>query len=89
MIADINKDLSESKLISFADDTRIYTKINHDVSDCNLLHHDRNYTYDWETTNKIDCSMKISSFYGYVNKLNANFGHLQATVLSRLCHRCI
>ena len=28
--------------------------------------------------------MKISSFYGYVNKLNANFGHLQATVLSRL-----
>ena len=33
---------------------------------------------------KIDCRMKISSFYGYVNKINANFGHLQATVLSRL-----
>ena len=32
MIADINKDISESNLISFADDTRIYTKI-HDVSD--------------------------------------------------------
>ena len=31
MIADINKDISESNLISFADDTRIYTKI-HDVS---------------------------------------------------------
>ena len=37
VIADINKDVSESNLISFADDTRIYTKI-HDVSDCNLLH---------------------------------------------------
>ena len=36
MIADINKDIYESNLISFADDTRIYTKI-HDVSDCNLL----------------------------------------------------
>ena len=33
---------------------------------------------------KIDCRMKISSFYGYVNKLNANFGYLQATVLSTL-----
>ena len=33
---------------------------------------------------KIDCRMKISSFYGYVNKLNANLGHLQGTVLSRL-----
>ena len=33
---------------------------------------------------KIDCRIKISSFYGYVYKLNANFGHLQATVLSRL-----
>ena len=27
MIADINKDISESNLISFADDMRIYTKI--------------------------------------------------------------
>ena len=33
---------------------------------------------------KIDCRMKIFSCYGYVNKLNVNFGHLQATVLSRL-----
>ena len=33
MIADINKDISEYNLISFADDTQIYTKI-HDVSDC-------------------------------------------------------
>ena len=28
--------------------------------------------------------MKISSFYGFVNKLNANFSHLQTTDLSRL-----
>ena len=52
MIADINKDISESNLMSFADDTRIYTKI-HDVSDCNLLQQDRNYIYDWATTNNM------------------------------------
>ena len=42
MIADITKDVSESNLISFADDTRIYTKI-HDVSDCNQLQQDLNH----------------------------------------------
>ena len=52
MIADINKDISESKLISFADCTRIYTKI-HDVADCNLLQHDLNHIYDRATTNNM------------------------------------
>ena len=50
MIADINKGVSESNLISFAYDTRIYTKI-HDISDCNLLQQDINHIYDWESTN--------------------------------------
>ena len=52
IIADINKDISESNLISFADDTRIYTQI-HDVSDCNLLQQDLNHIYDWATTNNM------------------------------------
>ena len=36
MLADINKDISESNFISFTDDTRFYTKID-DVTDCNTL----------------------------------------------------
>ena len=52
MIADINKDISESNLISLADDTRIYTKI-HDASDCNILQQDLNNVYDWATTNNM------------------------------------
>ena len=32
----------KSNLLSFADDTRIYTKI-HNVSDCNLLQQDLNH----------------------------------------------
>ena len=52
MIADINKDISESNLISFADDSGINTKI-HDVSDCNLLQQYLNHIYDWATTNNM------------------------------------
>ena len=42
MIADINNDVSQSHLISFADVSPIYTKI-HDVTDCNLLQQDLNH----------------------------------------------
>ena len=52
MIADIYKDISEYNLISFADDTRIYTKF-HDVSYCNLLQQDLNHIYEWSTTNNM------------------------------------
>ena len=46
MLADINKDISESNLISFADDTQIYSKID-DVTDSNTLQQDLNHVYDW------------------------------------------
>ena len=52
MIADINKDISESNLISFAYDTLIYTKI-YDVSDCNTLEQDLNQVYDWASVNNM------------------------------------
>ena len=51
-ISDINKDISSSKLISFADDTRIYSKIA-DVSDCDNLQFDLNMIYDWAITNNM------------------------------------
>ena len=49
MLADFNKDISESNLISFADDTLIYSKINY-VTDCNTLQQDLNHVYDWAFT---------------------------------------
>ena len=52
MLADINKDISESNLISFADDTRIYSKIN-DVTDCGTLQQDLNHVYDWASINNM------------------------------------
>ena len=52
MFADINKDISESNLISVADDTRIYSKID-DVTDCNTLLQDLNHVHDWASTNNM------------------------------------
>ena len=52
MLADINKDISESNLISFADDTQIYSKID-DVTDCNTLQQDLNHIYDLASTHNM------------------------------------
>ena len=44
--------VTESNLISFADDTRIYSKIN-DVTDCDTLQQDLNHVYDWASINNM------------------------------------
>ena len=46
MISDIDKDVSASKLVSFADDTRLYSGVG-DVTDCDNLQLDLNVVYDW------------------------------------------
>ena len=51
MVADINRDISESNLIRLADDTRISTKID-DVTDCNTLQQDLNHVYDSPSAKK-------------------------------------
>ena len=44
MIADINRDVDSSKIISFADDTRVYGQIA-DIEDCESLQQDLNSVY--------------------------------------------
>ena len=55
-IADMNKDISNSKLISFADDPRVYGKIS-DTSDCDSLQCDLNVIYKWA----IDTNMFLNA----------------------------
>ena len=50
MIADINRDVDSSKLISFADDTRVYRQIA-DIEECELLQQDLNSVYKWASDN--------------------------------------
>ena len=52
MIADIDNDVSSSKLISVADDTRLYSGVG-DVTDCDNLQFDLNTVYDWAYSNNM------------------------------------
>ena len=52
MIADINRDVDSSKLISFADDTRVYRQIA-DIEECESLQQDLNSVYKWASDNNM------------------------------------
>ena len=52
LISDIDKDISESKVLSFADGTRIYHQIDSDDS-TNQLQTDLNKMYNWNVTNNM------------------------------------
>ena len=53
MIIDIDKGISpSSKLVSFADDTRVYPCIN-DIKKCDQLQIDLNSVYDWAHVNNM------------------------------------
>ena len=52
MISDINKDIMSSKIISFADDTRVYTKITQ-IENSDSLQTDLNYIYLWAINNNV------------------------------------
>ena len=52
MISNIDKDVSAYKLVSFADDTRLYSGVG-DVTDCDNLQLDLNAVYDWASSNNM------------------------------------
>ena len=52
MIHDINKGTTSSKLISFADDTKVYSNIAQ-VDDCDNLQSDLNTIYNWALQNNM------------------------------------
>ena len=57
IIVDINKDIACSKLISFADDTRVYNQIS-DTEDCDSLQRDLNSIYKWASDNNMSFNAK-------------------------------
>ena len=52
MISDIDNDVSASKLVSFANDTRLYYGVG-DVTGCDNLQLDLNAVYDWASSNNM------------------------------------
>ena len=61
MISDIDKDVSASKLVSFADNTRLYSGVG-DVTDCHNLHFDMNAVNDWASPNTMFFSSKMFNY---------------------------
>ena len=51
-MSDINKGVSNTKIISFADDTRVYNNIK-TVDDCNVLQSDLESVYNWADVNNM------------------------------------
>ena len=75
-ISDINKNIPSLKLISFADDTRIYGKIA-DVSDCDNLQYDLNIIYDWTIANNNHLNPDTTTVW--MEEMAFNGGHYMMT----------
>ena len=74
MIIDIDKGISpSSKLVSFADDTRVYSCIN-DIEKCDQLQIDLNSVYDWAHVNNM-----------FLMPINLIMYHLMGTFYTRDC----
>ena len=73
MISDINKDIMSSKIISFADDTRVYTKITQ-IENSDSLQTDLNYIYLWAINNNVIYHHKFNyiSFSSSMSSINTN-----------------
>ena len=52
LMSDIDIGVLNTKVVSFANDTRLYSKISY-VEDCDSLQSDLNYVYDWAKTNNM------------------------------------
>ena len=57
MISDINKGITSSKLVSFADDKRVYSNIA-EADDCDNLQYDLNSIYNWAVHNNMFLTLK-------------------------------
>ena len=64
MIADIDKGVSHSNPISFADDTRLYSGVG-DVTDCDNLQYDLDTVYDWASSNNMFFNSKKFSYVSF------------------------
>ena len=70
MISDIDKDVSTSILVGFADDTRLYSGVG-DVTDCDNLQLDLNAVYDWASSNNMFFNSKKFSYVCFISNVSA------------------
>ena len=71
MISDINKEITSSKVISFADDTRVYSNITQ-ADDCDNLQSDLNTIYNWALYNNMFFNSQKFHYVSYSSSLSSN-----------------
>ena len=74
MTSDINKDILSSKIINFADDTRVYTNITQ-IENSDSLKTDLNYIYLWAINNNMlfnHQKFNYISFSSSMSSINTN-----------------
>ena len=71
MISDINKGTTSSKLVSFADDTRVYSDIAK-AGDCDNLQYDMNSIYNWAVHNNMFFNSEKFHYISFSSYLSFN-----------------
>ena len=71
MISDINKVTTASKVISFADNTRVFSNIAH-VDDCDNLQSDLNTIHNWALQNNMFFNSQKFDYISYSSSLSSN-----------------
>ena len=71
MISDINKGTTASKVISFADDTRVFSNIAQ-VDDCDNFQSDLNIIYNWALQNNMFFNSQKFDYISYSSSLSSN-----------------
>ena len=69
-MSDINKGVSNTKIISFADDTRVYNNIK-TVDDCNVLQSDLESVYNWADVNNMLFNASKFDYLSFACKNNS------------------
>ena len=64
MISDINNDILSSKIISFADDTRVYTNITQ-IENSDSFQTYLNYIYIWAINNNMSFNNQKSNYISF------------------------
>ena len=70
MISDIDKDVSASKLVRFAHNTRLYSGVG-GVTDCEKLQLDLNDVYDWASSNNMFFNSRKFSYVCFSSNMSA------------------
>ena len=71
-MSDINKCVSNTKIISFADDTRVYNNIN-TVDDCNVLQSDLESVCNWSDVNNMLFNSSKFDYLSFASKETISF----------------